>query len=105
MEYNLSFTKNWNNKFNCPVFTTIRPVNPIYKEGDFCNIIIAGNTLLKAKIIYVLDTPRLADLPAAILCIDTGTFSKKEAIELFSRIYDDPDIRNKPFIVLTLIKI
>lgn len=85
----LSFLKNYNNKFCCDVFTTIRPHRVSRKVGDVVQLKLkldSGTVVGENAEIKHLATMLLKDIPEYTLATDVGV-CKKFAIQMFRDIY------------------
>jgi len=82
----LVFSKNWNNKLLCFVFTTIRPNSNKYKEGDIIDVRINERFFCYAKVLGI-QVKTISELIAAgHHRVDTG-LSGKEFFELMDSFY------------------
>ena len=81
--YKLKFSRNWNNKLSCDVFTTIRRHNNHVYEGMTVEIELNNRLLFYADVMGVM-TMELYLLPVVLVCQDTGLRYDK-SIELFRR--------------------
>lgn len=80
MKCNVKFSKNWNNKLDSDIFTTIRKDDKkktkfhYYKqyEGKDVNIWLNGRLYRTVKLLNV-ELKGFYQLPYGFLCIDTGT--------------------------------
>ena len=103
----LSFLKNYNNKFCCDVFTTIRPHKPSRKVGDLVTLKLklpSGTMISENGKIRHVSTMLLKDIPECVLATDTG-MGRTLAMQLFRDIYSkygiDADNTRFDIIVLT----
>ncbi|MFX0132257.1 MAG: hypothetical protein ACFFDN_01295 [Candidatus Hodarchaeota archaeon] len=92
---NMKFNKNWNNKLNNDVFTTIRK----YDETKFqfyesmlnkeYNIVLDKDRIGKAKLIKI-EIKEFIKIPTELLILDTGETSLSE----IHKIFKDFEVRN-----------
>lgn len=86
----LNFNKNYNNKFCCNVFTTLRPCKPSRKPGDILGVKLKldNGTILREKVqIKHKMTAKLKDIPECVFAVDTG-MSKSLSIKLIQELYE-----------------
>jgi len=84
----VNFTKNWNNKLNCDIFTTIRKHTKekerFYNKqiGQYQNVNLSKKIYCKAKLILVMiTTPSKIEEP--LLMLDTGSEKPMEILNKF----------------------
>lgn len=97
---NISFSKNWNNKLCCDVFTTIRYRSPL-KIGD----IVSVTTQLENSVVNSFaevvskESFLLKDIPEAVFAFDMG-LCKALGIKEIERIYSQYNIHEIKFDIL-----
>jgi hypothetical protein len=82
----IPFAKNWNQKLDCEVFTTLRPLQPKkYKPGKHYVITLNGERIGVAVCLDV-KVLKLGDLNEWQARLDTG-MSREEAVNLLHSFY------------------
>jgi hypothetical protein len=85
----IPFSKNWNNKLYCDVFSTIRIKNRKYSIGQNYDIILTDSGEAKkvctAQIIHI-EYYGLLQLPERICLLDTG-YSRKDVQKILVNMY------------------
>ena len=89
MDSVIKFSKNWNNKLECDVFTTIRDWSLEKQDYYLSNLTkifdveLNGKKKCEAKLIYVDCSAVLGRLSTAVLAMDTGLVEPQKIYELF----------------------
>jgi len=100
----IKFTKNWNNKLDCDIFSTIRKSTPskykyymknLYK---YFEVELAGHVVTAVKLIYVKKL-KWQDIPPYLLMLDTGEENFEKIIKIFKSFYGRITI-NDLFLIL-----
>lgn len=87
----LNFTCNYNNKLQCPVFSSLRMRNDRkYKQGHHYSILLKDQLQGIATCIYIRHF-ELLDLPTATAFLDTG-YNKEDTIEMIKKMYKHKNI-------------
>jgi hypothetical protein len=81
----IDFSKNWNNKLDCQVFTTIR-FNDTHQVGDTVLITLEGHVKGEASIIQKLRIENIDKVSEWIAYLDIGE-SKAYLTKLFENFY------------------
>lgn len=97
----IKFSKNWNNKLSCPVFTTIRHASFSYEVGKPVQIFLNDRHLFDA-VVEKVSFFAFNSIPAEILMTDTG-MKPEEAFKVFQKFYRDITPESK-FQILTLVR-
>lgn len=99
---NLSFSKNWNNKLCCDIFTTIRYKSPL-KIGDIVSVTtkLEKSSVKSFAQVVSKESFLLKDIPEAVFAFDMG-LSKALGIKEIERIYSQYNIHNIQFDILCL---
>lgn len=85
------FNYNWNKKFYCKFFTTIRLQNESkYKQGKVYKIFKNKEYILDARIEQIRSC-KLQDLPDYTCYLDTG-YNKQQTIDLIKKMYSNKNI-------------
>ena len=92
----IQFSKNWNNKLNSTIFSTIRLHNPIkYRKGDIYTVELLKNNvaekIFKAKILAI-ETKKLSNFSESELLLDSG-ISVDKTVALFSSFYPNANFQ------------
>ena len=93
----INFKHNWNNKLNCPIFTTIRKHNrnkEMYYQNQIGNEfkIMLNNKLMGIAVLREVLTITFMNIPKTILRADTGYFEMGKIDMIFKRFgIADPD--------------
>lgn len=101
----IKFSKNWNNKLNQTIFTTIRKYNykkwVYYKslEDAKFKVFLEGQVARMATLINV-EYLSLNEVPKGLICADTGC-EFKEALKIFRKFGID---KHETVIILTFKK-
>jgi len=106
----INFFRNWNNKLECDVFSTIRRDNVMYHQGnvfEICEIDYKTREIKKrygsASIVYRKEF-YLRDMGSAMAWLDTG-MEKTKAIGLFMNMYKYKNFNpNKEKLVYLVLK-
>lgn len=85
----INFKTNWNNKLSNDCFTTLRRSKK-YKRGIIYPVKLKDKLIGKVKVLAIREY-KIKDLPDFICQIDTGC-TKKETIEILSKIYKTPTV-------------
>lgn len=87
MQYErINFSKNWNQKLLCDVFTTIRGVNDKYSVNDVFDIRISEKHFCYAKVLKT-ETKTLNEIiSSGVHLTDTG-MNDNDFFELMSKMY------------------
>lgn len=87
MQYKrINFSKNWNNKLLCNVFSDIKPANSNHKLNDVCDIRIDDRFYCYAKIVKI-ETKSLSDIISfGINFLDSG-MDEKSFLDFISKAY------------------
>jgi hypothetical protein len=85
MENKTAFTRNWNGKLDCHVFTTLRLPSRKYKVGDVHEIWL-NNKFHKFAKIKEISQLKITEIDEYIAGQDTG-LSASKARELLQRMY------------------
>lgn len=97
----IEFSRNWNNKLNCFVFTTIRPSNPNrYVLSQTYDILLNKSKLKQCKIIKInrVTGDKLTDY---VCYLDTG-YDSQATRQILSRMYSNQDINTMSFDIIFL---
>ena len=99
---NISFSKNWNQKLCCDVFTTIRYKSPL-KRGDIVSVSTTTATHVVKSFAEVLNVESylLKDIPECVFAFDMG-LSKELGIQEIKRIYSQLNIHEIKFDIIVM---
>ena len=87
MEYEkIEFSKNWNNKLLCDVFTTIRPAYKSYNTGEAFDIRIGTTHFCYARVLKS-ENKTLRDIISAGIHLFDTRLNEKEFLALMSTMY------------------
>ena len=85
----LNFNKNYNNKLNCDIFTTIRRNNFTNRNCSELKIMLNEEYLFDAEVIDRKIYDHVNHIPDHILILDTGIVNIYDAIKLIKSFYKD----------------
>ena len=94
----IKFSRNWNNKLNNTVFTTIRKYTTIkygyYSEqvGKVFDVVLMDTAILKATLVDISMFYDCAELPYGLLAVDTGITERKEMKPLLEKFGIDDEV-------------
>lgn len=90
----IKFSKNWNNKLECDIFTTIRKWTPEKREyytiGETFDVILRGANHCIAELICTDTYESLLDVPFNTILTDTGSTQPYNIFRRFRVGLDDP---------------
>ncbi len=90
----VNFSKNWNKKLDCDIFTTIRkhiPAKEVYyrkKIGAVTRVTLNKELKVNARLLQV-DVRKLKDIDAILLMLDTGSEDYATIFKKFGLGLDD----------------
>lgn len=82
----LEFSKNWNNKLLCDIFSTIRPVYKKYNVDEVFDIRIGDKFFCYAKVLKQENTTLKEIILSGAHMVDTG-LNEKDFLKLMSNMY------------------
>ena len=92
---NIHFMKNWNNKLDCDIFTTIRVYNPNrhYIGAEYTITWLHDNLILtlEPRVCIHMNTFKLAILTNGLALLDTG-YNAKETTSMIRAMYKNKNI-------------
>ena len=99
---NISFSKNWNQKLCCDVFTTIRYKSPC-KKGDIVSVSTKTESHVVNSFAEVLNVESylLKDIPECVFAFDMG-MSKELATKEIKKIYFQYNIHEIKFDIIVM---
>ena len=99
---NLKFSKNWNQKLCCDVFTTIRYKSPC-KIGDIVSVKTktSKSEIISYAQILNVESFFLKDIPECVFAFDMG-MSKDSGIKEIAKIYSQYNIHEIKFDIITM---
>ena len=92
----VNFSKNWNKKLDCDIFTTIRkhiPAKEVYyrkKIGDVSRVMLNKELKVNAKLLQV-HVKKLKDIDPVVLMLDTGSEDYAPVFKKFG-LLEDSDV-------------
>lgn len=89
----ISFSEHYP-KLEDPVFTTVRSSDKYGGEGDRVSVVVKGEKEFDA-VILLKCTTSLSRLSTQFLTYDTDTDSRREAVEILRKFYDDLDLEGE----------
>lgn len=82
----INFSKNWNNKLICDIFSTIRPSYKEYITDEVFEIKISERHFCYAKVLKSFNLTLKEIVSSGIFLLDTG-LNEKDFINLMSNMY------------------